>query len=163
MGSYVVVDIDNKALSTTDKAAIKSLTIAGVETVSKDNKFDITISGAYAKGVVVPLKVVTIDYTGVEQSVIVWVKAGNGSEIASEAKYVITPTAYVAAPTTYAYEGLAKFTVPAGADKFDLSIYVEMRLISKKIRKYLKVLHSHSTKLTVRLRLLRLKISQTLS
>ena len=49
-GSYVVVDIDNKALSTTDKAAIKSLTIAGVETVSKDNKFDITISGAYAKG-----------------------------------------------------------------------------------------------------------------
>ncbi len=78
MGSYVVVDIDNKALSTTDKAAIKSLTIAGVETVSKDNKFDITISGAYAKGVVVPLKVVTIDYTGVEQSVIVWVKAGNG-------------------------------------------------------------------------------------
>ena len=34
MGSYVVVDIDNKALSTTDKAAIKSLTIAGVETNS---------------------------------------------------------------------------------------------------------------------------------
>ena len=125
MASYVVVDIDNKALSTTDKAAIKSLTIAGVETVSKDNKFDITISGAYAKGVVVPLKVVTIDYTGVEQSVIVWVKAGNGSEIASEAKYVITPTAYVDAPATYDYAGLAKFTVPAGADKFDLSIFVE--------------------------------------
>ena len=125
MGSYVVVDIDNKALSTTDKAAIKSLTIAGVETVSKDNKFDITISGAYAKGVVVPLKVVTIDYTGVEQSVIVWVKAGNGSEIASEAKYVITPTAYVDVPTTYAYAGLAKFTVPAGAAKFDLSIYAK--------------------------------------
>ena len=125
MASYVVVDIDNKALSTTDKAAIKSLTIAGVETVSKDNKFDITISGAYAKGVVVPLKVITIDYTGTEQSVVVWVKAGNGSEIASEAKYVITPTAYVDAPATYDYAGLAKFTVPAGADKFDLSIFVE--------------------------------------
>ena len=125
MASYVVVDIDNKALSTTDKAAIKSLTIAGVETVSKDNKFDITISGAYAKGVVVPLKVITIDYTGTEQSVVVWVKAGNGSEIASEAKYVITPTAYVDAPDTYDYAGLAKFTVPAGADKFDLSIFVE--------------------------------------
>ena len=138
MGSYVVVDIDNKALSTTDKAAIKSLTIAGVETVSKDNKFDITISGAYAKGVVVPLKVVTIDYTGVEQSVIVWVKAGNGSEIASEAKYVITPTAYVAAPTTYAYEGLAKFTVPAGADKFDLSIYVENEINIKENKKVLE-------------------------
>ena len=68
---------------------------------------------------------VTIDYTGVEQSVIVWVKAGNGSEIASEAKYVITPTAYVDAPTTYAYAGLAKFTVPAGAAKFDLSIYAK--------------------------------------
>ena len=125
MASYVVVDIDNKALSTTDKAAIKSLTIAGVETVSKDNKFDITISGAYAKGVVVPFKVITIDYTGTEQSVVVWVKAGNGSEIASEAKYVITPTAYVDAPATYDYAGLAKFTVPAGADKFDLSIFVE--------------------------------------
>ena len=125
MASYVVVDIDNKALSTTDKAAIKSLTIAGVETVSKDNKFDITISGAYAKGVVVPLKVVTIDYTGTEQSVVVWVKAGNGSEIASEAKYVITPTAHVDAPTAYAYADLAKFTVPAGAAKFDLSIYAE--------------------------------------
>ena len=125
MASYVVVDIDNKALSTTDKAAIKSLTIAGVETVSKDNKFDITISGAYAKGVVVPLKVITIDYTGTEQSVVVWVKAGNGSEIASEAKYVITPTAYVDAPAAYDYAGLAKFTVPAGADKFDLSIFVE--------------------------------------
>ena len=49
----------------------------------------------------------------------VYKRQGNGSEIASEAKYVITPTAYVAAPTTYAYEGLAKFTVPAGADKFD--------------------------------------------
>ena len=125
MASYVVVDIDNKALSTTDKAAIKSLTIAGVETVSKDNKFDITISGAYAKGVVVPLKVITIDYTGTEQSVVVWVKVGNGSEIASEAKYVITPTAYVDVPATYDYAGLAKFTVPAGADKFDLSIFVE--------------------------------------
>ena len=67
MGSYVVVDIDNKARSTTDKAAIKSLTIAGLETVSKDHKFDITISSAYAKCVDVPLKLVTIDYTGVEQ------------------------------------------------------------------------------------------------
>lgn len=81
---------------------------------------------------------VTIDYTGVEQSVIVWVKAGNGSEIASEAKYVITPTAYVAAPTTYAYEGLAKFTVPAGADKFDLSIYVENEINIKENKKVLE-------------------------
>lgn len=137
MGSYVVVDIDNKALSTTDKAAIKSLTIAGVETVSKDNKFDITISGAYAKGVVVPLKVVTIDYTGTEQSVVVWVKAGNGSEIASEAKYVITPTAYVDVPATYDYAGLAKFTVPAGADKFDLSIFVEDEIDIKENEKIL--------------------------
>ncbi len=83
MASYVVVDINNKALSTTDKAAIKSLTITGdVNKVSKENVFNIAIGGTYSKGVVVPLKVVTIDYTGVETSRVVWVKAGGSSEVA---------------------------------------------------------------------------------
>lgn len=68
LASYVVVDIENKALSTTDKVAIKSLTITGdVNKVSKENVFNIAIGGTYSKGVVVPLKVVTIDYTGEEK------------------------------------------------------------------------------------------------
>ena len=126
LASYVVVDIDNKALSTTDKAAIKSLTITGdVNKVSKGNIFDIAIGGTYSKGVVVPLKVVTIDYTGTQTERVVWVKAGGSSDVAQTASYVITPTEKVDAPTTYTYSGKANFTVPTNAAKFDLAVYAK--------------------------------------
>ncbi|TGY67193.1 hypothetical protein [Phocaeicola sartorii] len=123
LASYVIVDIDNKALSTTDKAAIKSLTITGdVNKVSKENVFDIAIGGTYSKGVVVPLKVVTIDYTGVETSRVVWVKAGGSSEVAQTVSYIITPNAKVADPAAYDYEQIQKFTIPAGYASYELSI-----------------------------------------
>ena len=123
LASYVVVDIDNGALSTTDKAAIKSLTITGdVNKVSKENVFNIAIGGTYSKGVVVPLKVVTIDYTGEETTNVVWVKAGGSSEVAQTVSYIITPNAKVAVPITYAYEQIQKFTIPAGYASYELSI-----------------------------------------
>ena len=123
LASYVVVDIDNGALSTTDKAAIKSLTITGdVNKVSKENVFNIAIGGTYSKGVVVPLKVVTIDYTGEETTNVVWVKAGGSSEVAQTVSYIITPNAKVADPITYAYEQIQKFTIPAGHASYELSI-----------------------------------------
>jgi len=123
LASYVVVDIDNGALSTTDKAAIKSLTITGdVNKVSKENVFNIAIGGTYSKGVVVPLKVVTIDYTGEETTNVVWVKAGGSSEVAQTVSYIITPNAKVADPITYAYEQIQKFTIPAGYASYELSI-----------------------------------------
>ena len=123
LASYVVVDINNKALSTTDKAAIKSLTITGdVNKVSKENVFNIAIGGTYSKGVVVPLKVVTIDYTGVETSRVVWVKAGGSSEVAQTVSYIITPNAKVTDPINYAYEQIQKFTIPAGYVSYELSI-----------------------------------------
>ncbi len=123
LASYVVVDINNKALSTTDKAAIKSLTITGdVNKVSKENVFNIAIGGTYSKGVVVPLKVVTIDYTGVETSRVVWVKAGGSSEVAQTVSYIITPNAKVTDPINYAYEQIQKFTIPAGYASYELSI-----------------------------------------
>ena len=126
LASYVVVDIDNKALSTTDKAAINSLTITGdVKKVSKENVFNIAIGGTYAKGVVVPLKVVTIDYTGNETSCVVWVKAGGNSEITQTVAYTITPNTYVATPKTYSFAQIKGFTVPAGYNSYKLSIVDE--------------------------------------
>ena len=123
LASYVVVDIDNGALSTTDKAAIKSLTITGdVNKVSKENVFNIAIGGTYSKGVVVPLKVVTIDYTGEETTNVVWVKAGGSSEVAQTVSYIITPNAKVTDPINYAYEQIQKFTIPAGYASYELSI-----------------------------------------
>ena len=123
LASYVVVDIENKALSTTDKAAINNLTITGdVKKVSKDNVFNIAIGGTYAKGVVVPLKVVTIDYTGVEATNVVWVKAGGSSDITQVVTYVVTPDDYVADGTKYAYEGINAFVVPADAASYKLAI-----------------------------------------
>lgn len=123
MASYVVVDINNSALSTTDKAAINNLTITGdVDKVSKGNVFNIAIGGTYAKGVVVPLKVVTIDYTGGETNRVVWVKAGGSSEVAQVVTYVVTPDSYVADGTAYSYAGIKAFTVPAGAASYKLAV-----------------------------------------
>ena len=125
LASYITVDLDNANLSTTDKAAIKSLAISGVDAVSQTNAFNITINGANAKGVVVPLKVTAIGFNGYSSSTVVWVKAGGSSDVAQTASYVITPTEKVDAPTAYAYSGKANFTVPTGADKFDLAVYAK--------------------------------------
>ena len=125
LASYITVDWDNVNLSTTDKAAIKSLTISGKDVVSKTNKFDITIDGANAKGVVVPLKVTAMGFNGISSSTVVWVKAGNSSEIAQTASYVITPAEKVTDATAYAYSGKANFTVPTSAAKFDLTVYAK--------------------------------------
>ena len=125
LASYVTVDIDNKNLSTTDKAAIKNLTIDGVKKVSQTGVHGITISGTYAVGVVVPLKLTAIGYDGRQHTALVWVKAGNSSEIAQTAAYVVTPDKFVANPTNYAYSGKQAFTVPAGATKMEVSIYAK--------------------------------------
>ena len=125
LASYITVDLDNANLSTTDKAAIKSLAISGVDAVSQTNAFNITINGANAKGVVVPLKVTAIGFNGYSSSTVVWVKAGGSSDVAQTASYVITPTEKVDAPTAYAYSGKANFTVPTNAAKFDLAVYAK--------------------------------------
>ena len=125
LASYVTVDINNANLSTTDKAAIKSLTIGGVNSVSQTGVHTLTIDGTYAKGVVVPLKVVAIGYDGAQVSQTVWVKAGSSTAITQTAAYVVTPAAYVAEPTAYAYSGKQPFTVPAGATKMEVSIYAK--------------------------------------
>ena len=118
MASYVVVDINNEDLSSTDKAAINGLTITGVDEVSKSLKHTITINGA--TGVAVPMKLVTIDYTGVVKENIFWVKAGEGIELSSA--FTITPVQFIDNPTTWAAVELAdankadlqEFTIPAG-------------------------------------------------
>ena len=127
--SYVVVDKANTNLSTTDKAAINSLTFSGdFNAVSKDNVFELKVSGD--KGVVIPLKVVSVDYTGKVTEEVVWVKAGNSSTIAQTVKFVVTPKAYVDEPTEFAIADVITaqaFTVPAGYDasKTQLSIVTE--------------------------------------
>ena len=125
LASYITVDMDNTNLSTTDKAAIKGLTIKGVDAVSQTNKFNVNISGDNAKGVVVPLKVTAMGFNGYTLSTVVWVKAGNSSEVAQTASYVVTPIAKVSDATAYSYSGKANFTVPTSAAKFDLTVYAK--------------------------------------
>ena len=121
LASYVVVDYDNTALSTTDKVALKNnVTFEGVNEVSKENTFNITISGK--KGVIVPLKVFYIDTLGNVDSQVVWVKAGNAVNVAQTVNYVVTPTEYVATPTTYSYSTVTAFAVPAGAASYKMEI-----------------------------------------
>ena len=118
MASYVVVDINNKDLSSTDKAAINGLTITGVDEVSKSLKHTITINGA--TGVAVPMKLVTIDYTGVVKENIFWVKAGEGIELSSA--FTITPVQFIDNPTAWSANELVdlekadlqEFTIPTG-------------------------------------------------
>ena len=123
MASYVIVDYDNESLSATDVAAIKSLTFTGVNQVSKDNKFTITIDGE-SSGIVLPLKVVTIDYTGNIENHVVWVKAGKEA-IGITAGYTVTPESYVADAKAYTVDTeCAKFTIPEKAAYYTLSLTV---------------------------------------
>ena len=115
MASYVVIDMDNEALTTTDKVAINTLNIVGLEEVSKTRRHTLRISGPSA--VAVPLKLVTIDYTGVVKYNIIWVKASEGVETMSQfniipSTYVSTPKAWEASSITS--KDLQEFTIPTG-------------------------------------------------
>ena len=125
LASYVEVDYENSHLSTTDLAAVKALTVTGVDKVSSTGVFTLSIDGALAEGVVVPLKVHAIGYNGIATETVVWVKAGGSTAISQTAAYVVTPAAYVATPTAYAYSGKQPFTVPAGATRMETKIYAE--------------------------------------
>ena len=122
MASYVVVDYDNELLSNTDVAAIKGLTFSGVNQVSKDNFFNIKIDGEHS-GIVVPLKVVSIDYTGVVEENVVWVKAGK-EVVGLTAEYTATPAEYVADAKNYQINTLDAFTVPEKAYYYTMDLTV---------------------------------------
>ena len=118
--SYVIVDYNNSNLSTTDKAALKGMSFSGVDAVSMTNEFAISVSGTYAAGVCVPMKLVTIDYLGnVEQNVF-WVKA-NEPALAT-INFVATPKTNVANGTAWAAVGTEKqaFTVPANTASYTI-------------------------------------------
>ena len=134
MASYITVDYDNKALSTTDKSAIKNLDFTGVDVVSKTNEYNLTVSGAYAKGVVVPLRVHTIDFKGnYQESVVVWVKAGE--PVAAKAlAFTVTPKEFVARPTYYQYEGFSVVEIPADAVSYVLSFDVETGVPTEEVK-----------------------------
>ena len=128
MASYVVVDYDNEALSTTDKAAIKGLTINGVNQVSKDLYHAISVSGTYATGVPVPLKLVTVDYRGNIDVNVFWVKAGE--PVAMSVTYTVTPSKNVSNPSAWAPTAktgestMEEFKVPANAEFYSIEWYV---------------------------------------
>ena len=119
MASYVVVDYDKEGLTASDKAALKGLEFSGVDTVLKGEelKHSITINGI--EGIAVPLKLVTIDYTGKVQVFNIWVKAG--AAVTVNAAYTITPKAAVDNPIRFSIDNqdlLQAFTIPAGATKY---------------------------------------------
>ena len=119
MASYVVVDYDKEGLTASDKAALKGLEFSGVDTVLKGEelKHSITINGI--EGIAVPLKLVTIDYTGKVQVFNIWVKAG--AAVTVNAAYTITPKAAVGDPVRFSIDNqdlLQAFTIPAGATKY---------------------------------------------
>ena len=119
MASYVVVDYDKEGLTASDKAALKGLEFSGVDTVLKGEelKHSITINGI--EGIAVPLKLVTIDYTGKVQAFNIWVKAG--AAVTVNAAYTITPKAAVVDPVRFSIDDqdlLQAFTIPAGATKY---------------------------------------------
>ena len=123
MASYVVVDYDNELLSVTDQAALKGITVDGVNEVSTNNKFSLTVSGTYAAGVPVPLKLVTVDYTGNIEVNVFWVKAGEPALMT--AAFSVTPSTNVANPTAWVAEStMEEFKIPAGATKYTLEFVV---------------------------------------
>ena len=125
MASYVIVDMDNKTLTTTDKVAIESLNIKGVNEVTKSKLHTLSISGA--SGVAVPLKLVTIDYTGIVKYNTIWVKAGEGVETVSA--FNIVPSLYVEDATNWSADevgskDLQEFTIPDGTAKCQIEFTI---------------------------------------
>ena len=123
MASYVVVDYNNATLSVTDKAALNGVTVSGVNNVTTDNYHELAISGTYASGIPVPLKLVTVDYTGNIEVNVFWVKAGEPALMTAE--FDVTPTKNVATPTAWTAESsMEEFKVPAGTTKYTLALSV---------------------------------------
>ena len=125
MASYVIVDMDNESLTTTDKVAIESLNIKGLNEVTKSKLHTLSISGA--SGVAVPLKLVTIDYTGIVKYNTIWVKAGEGVETVSA--FNIVPSLYVADATNWSAnevgsKDLQEFTIPDGTAKCQIEFTI---------------------------------------
>ena len=122
MASYVVVDYDYAGLSVADKTALKAMTYEGVNEVRKDGQHDIKVSGA--AGIPVPLKLVTIDYTGTIKVNMVWVKAGEPARM--EVAYTFTPKEFVQTPEAWSVATGEKvaFTVPANAATYAVSLTV---------------------------------------
>ena len=128
MASYISVDYNNIDLSASDLSAIKNMTFTGVDNVIKDSKHVISVNGTYAAGVAVPLKLTTIDYTGVVKENIFWVKASTPALMASN--FVMTPKANVASPTAWSINNniaetdYQEFKIPATATKYSISLVV---------------------------------------
>ena len=123
MASYVVVDTDNANLSVTDKAALNGVTVSGVENVVTDGVHSLMVSGTYASGIPVPLKLVTVDYTGNVEVFVFWVKAGEPALMTAE--FSVTPSKNVATPAAWAAEStMEAFKVPAGSTKYTLALTV---------------------------------------
>ena len=123
MASYVVVDSNNASLSVTDKAALNGVTVSGVNNVTTDNYHSLTISGTYAAGIPVPLKLVTVDYTGNVEVNVFWVKAGEPALMA--AAFTVTPSKNVSNPTAWTAEStMEEFKVPAGTTKYTFQLVV---------------------------------------
>ena len=124
MASYVVVDYNNSNLSNTDKAAIKTLSFTGdFDKVLNNNVFELVISGSNS-GIVVPLKLTTIDYTGVIEEHVIWVKASE-EKVAAQAKYTVTPEYYVSNPKQYVpTSAISEFKVPTNASTFSLDMTI---------------------------------------
>ena len=125
MASYVEVDINNSNLSATDRIAINTLTFKGVKEVSKSLKHEITVSGNAA--IPVPMKLVTIDYTGRVQAFVFWVKASTPAECT--ANFVVTPKTYVADATKWnvtnpSGSDFQEFTIPAKATQYSIDFIV---------------------------------------
>ena len=123
MASYIVVDYDNAKLSNTDKAALKGLSFSGVDTVLKGEELTHAITVSGIAGIPVPLKLVTVDYTGNVEVNMIWVKAGEAVTV--NAAYTVTPTAYVANGTKYTCKGDKQaFTIPANAATYSIEMTV---------------------------------------
>lgn len=123
MASYVVVDYDNATLTTADKAALKGISFSGVDAVSRNLNHSVTMSGQYAAGIPVPLKLVTIDYTGNVEVNIVWVKVGE--PVLMDAAFTVTPTTNVKDGSKWkAVSTFEAFKVPANTTK--CTIFLEV-------------------------------------
>ena len=123
MASYVVFDLNNPTLSTTDKAALRAVTVTGNDVVVKDGRHTLTVGG-YAEGLTVPLKLVTIDYTGNIEVYPFWVKAETPALMTAE--FTMTPISNVEDATAWTPEvaesSMEAFTIPAGAATYDLHL-----------------------------------------
>ena len=123
MASYVIVDINNKDLSTTDKVAINTLKFEGVENVITGDTHVLKVSGS--AGVAVPMKLVTIDYTGVVKENVFWVKASTPALMT--AKFTMSPAEFVTSPKAWSDEKITasdmqEFKIPAGATHYTLEL-----------------------------------------